>query len=269
MLFVLSPAKTLDYERPVPTERHTLPDLTHRSAELITLLRRFTPLELGRLMELSDPLAALNVARYHAWQPEYTAENSKQAVFAFMGDVYEGLDAASLDAPSLDYLQARVRILSGLYGVLRPLDRMQPYRLEMGTRLANPAGRNLYDFWGDTVTDMLSGMLADAADPVLVNLASDEYFKVVRPKRLKARVVECVFQERKGEGYKIVSFYAKRARGLMARYAASIHATQPEALRDFDREGYRFAPDASDESRYVFRREAAPAKITKAKRLTS
>jgi len=183
--------------------------------------------------------------------------------------VYEGLDAASLDAKGIDYLQSRVRILSGLYGVLRPLDRMQPYRLEMGTRLATPAGRNLYDFWGDTVTDMLSAHLAETPDPVLVNLASDEYFKVVRPKRLKARVVECVFQERKGEGYKIVSFYAKRARGLMARYAASIAATQPEVLRDFDREGYRFAPEVSDDSRYVFRREVPPAKVTKAKRLTS
>ena len=259
MLFVISPAKTLDFDTPATTERYTLPRFTEQSAELIDILKQKTPADIASLMDLSEPLSVLNVSRYQAWRPKFTKTNSKQAVLAFMGDVYEGLDARSLDADSLDHAQARLRILSGLYGVLRPLDRMQPYRLEMGTRLAHAKGRNLYDFWGDALTESLNTELAKFAEPVLVNLASDEYFKAVKPKKLKARLVECSFEDLKNGRYKIISFYAKRARGLMARYALTKRLSQPEQLRDFDVEGYRFAPDASDENRYVFRRDAVPA----------
>jgi cytoplasmic iron level regulating protein YaaA (DUF328/UPF0246 family) len=259
MLFVISPAKTLDFDTPASTDRYTLPRFTERSAALIDILKQKTPADIASLMTLSEPLAALNVSRYQSWRPSFTKANSKQAVLAFMGDVYEGLDARSLDADSLDHAQSRLRILSGLYGVLRPLDRMQPYRLEMGTRLAHANGRNLYDFWGDTLTESLNKELAEFAEPVLVNLASEEYFKAVKPKKLKARLVECSFEDMKNGRYKIISFYAKRARGLMARYALLNRLTAPEQLRDFDMEGYRFAADASDENRYVFRRDAVPA----------
>jgi cytoplasmic iron level regulating protein YaaA (DUF328/UPF0246 family) len=259
MLFVISPAKTLDFDTPASTDRYTLPRFTERSAALIEILKQKTPADIASLMTLSEPLAALNVSRYQSWRPSFTKANSKQAVLAFMGDVYEGLNARTLDADSLDHAQSRLRILSGLYGVLRPLDRMQPYRLEMGTRLAHANGRNLYDFWGDTLTDSLNKELAEFADPVLVNLASEEYFKAVKPKKLKARLVECSFEDMKNGRYKIISFYAKRARGLMARYALVNRLNAPEQLRDFDVEGYRFTPDASDENRYVFRRDAVPA----------
>lgn len=260
MLFVISPAKTLDYDTPAHIAKFTTPAFTEQSAELIALLRHKTPAEIGSLMAISEPLAALNVARYQAWRPRYTAHNSKQAILAFMGDVYEGLDAASLDEADLDYVQQHLRILSGLYGVLRPLDRMQAYRLEMGTRLANPAGSNLYAFWGDRITEALNKELAHDKPAVLVNLASDEYFKSVRPRHLKARLVECVFEDRKGEQYKIISFYAKRARGLMARYALTRRISTVDGLRDFDVEGYRYEAALSQEDRLVFRRDAPPAR---------
>ncbi|WP_028444837.1 peroxide stress protein YaaA [Chitinimonas koreensis] len=257
MLFVLSPAKTLDYDTPPHVERHTRPAFVERSAELIEILKRKSPAEIGSLMSISEPLAALNVSRYQHWSPRFTAANSKQAVLAFMGDVYEGLDAASLDAATLDYAQEHLRILSGLYGVLRPLDRMQPYRLEMGTRLENPAGASLYAFWGDSITAALNAELARKRPPVLVNLASDEYFKAVKPKKLEARLVECAFEDWKGGRYKIISFFAKRARGLMARYALTRRIDTVDGLRGFDLEGYRLDESAGDENRLVFRRRLA------------
>ncbi|MEW9897213.1 peroxide stress protein YaaA [Chitinivorax sp. PXF-14] len=257
MLMVISPAKTLDYTTPPATGRHTEPAFLDRSAELIKSLREYSPAELGRLMTISDELAVLNAGRYQSWQRPFTPDNAKQAVLAFMGDVYEGLHAASLDAGALDYLQSRLRILSGLYGLLRPLDLMQPYRLEMGTRLGNPRGKDLYAFWGDAITDALNELLADATQPVLVNLASDEYFRSVRPKRLAARLITPVFQDLKNGQYKIISFYAKRARGLMVRYAASHGLTEPEALQGFDYDGYGFAPEVSEGDTWVFRRDPA------------
>jgi hypothetical protein len=254
MLFVISPAKTLDYETPPPIDKHTRPAFVARSAELIDILKTRSPADIGALMDISDPLAALNMARYQAWSPRFTRHNSKQALFAFMGDVYEGLDAASFDAADIDFAQQHLRILSGLYGLLRPLDLMQPYRLEMGTRLVNPHGNGLYAFWGDTLTDALNAELKRDTTPVLVNLASDEYFKAVKPKQLKARLVTCTFEDFKGGKYKIISFFAKRARGLMVRYAVKHRLTDPAQLRDFDLEGYRFVGEASDENRLVFRR---------------
>jgi hypothetical protein len=254
MRFVLSPAKTLDYDTPPTTEIATQPAFLEQAAVLIGRLRDYTPAALAELMGLSDKLATLNVARYQAWTPEMTPGEAKQAVLAFKGDVYEGLDAPTLDARALDYLQRHLRILSGLYGLLRPLDLIRPYRLEMGTRLANPAGRDLYAFWGDTLTRALNAEFADDPAPVLVNLASEEYFSALKPKQLNARVVDCVFEDFKNGRYKIISFYAKRARGLMMRYAALHGVTEVEALKGFDLDGYRFDDSVSRTDRWVFRR---------------
>ncbi|MDO5289444.1 MAG: peroxide stress protein YaaA [Pseudomonadota bacterium] len=258
MLFVLSPAKALDYESPLPPQLpHTQPLFQAQAAELIDVLRAKTPAEVASLMSLSDPLAALNVARYAAYSPRFDAGNARQAVLAFNGDVYEGLDAASLAPAQLDWLQAHLCILSGLYGVLRPLDWMQPYRLEMGTKLKTEKGANLYQFWGTRIAQYLNERLAaqDQTPPVLVNLASQEYFKAVDKKTLQARVVDCVFEDYKSGQYKVISFLAKRARGLMARWAAQHQASRPEQLQDFDSEGYAFAPAASAPERLVFRRQ--------------
>ncbi len=255
MLLVISPAKTLDYTTAPTTEKFTRPDFLDHSQQLIDVLRHKTPAEIGSLMDISDQLAVLNVGRYQQWHPGFDPANAKQALLAFMGDVYAGMDAASFNAGELDYAQRHLRILSGLYGVLRPLDLMQPYRLEMGTRLANPRGKDLYGFWGDIITDALNAELAQRERPLLLNLASEEYFKAVRPKRLAAPQIDCVFQDRRGAGpYKIVSFYAKRARGLMARFVIRNRIDQPDGLRDFDLDGYRFEPAASEGQRLVFRR---------------
>jgi uncharacterized protein len=254
MLIVLSPAKTLDYDTPPVTENHTTPDFIKCSAELIDLLKRLSPMQIGSLMGISDPLAALNAARYQSWSPVFSTTNAKQAVLAFNGDVYDGLDAPSLKPAQLDYLQSRVRILSGLYGVLRPLDLMQPYRLEMGTRLTNTRGKDLYAFWDRAVTDALNRELAAQRSQVLVNLASEEYFRVVQTKLLPGPVITPVFEDWKNGKYKIISFYAKRARGLMARYAAVQRVRQAEKLKAFDYDGYAFDAAVSDAHKWVFRR---------------
>lgn len=257
MLIVLSPAKTLDYTTPSTTAVHSQPDFTRDSAELIETLRRYSPAQIGSLMRISDPLAELNAGRYAAWTPQFTPENSKQAVLAFNGDVYEGLNASSLNAKQLDYSQSHIRILSGLYGVLRPLDLMQPYRLEMGTKLATGRGKDLYAFWGDTVTDELNKALAAQKSGALINLASEEYFKVVKPRLLAAPVITPIFEDWKNGKYKVISFYAKRARGLMARYAALKKIKQAEKLKAFDFEGYAFDAAGSNDRNWLFRRRVS------------
>ncbi|MFT3758313.1 peroxide stress protein YaaA [Thauera sp.] len=258
MIFVISPAKALDYETPATTPRFTQPDFLDQSAELIAILRERSPAQIAELMSLSDALASLNAARYEQWSRPFSPDNAKQAVLAFNGDVYEGLDACSLTPEELDWAQDRLRILSGLYGVLRPLDLMQAYRLEMGTRLENARGKNLYAFWGERITDELNRLLAAEADagrePILFNLASDEYFKSVKPAKLKGRLVSAVFEDWKGGRYKIVSFYAKRARGLMSRHLIRNRIDDVEGIKRFAAEGYAFAAEASDEDRLVFRR---------------
>lgn len=256
MLFLISPAKALDYETPPHVATHTQPLFVKDATELITVLRDKSPQQVAELMDLSDQLAGLNVARYQAWRPKFTARNAKQAVLAFDGDVYGGLDARSLGEPELDWLQQHLCILSGLYGVLRPLDWMQPYRLEMGTRLVTPRGKNLYQFWGSRIADYLNQRARADKTPVVVNLASEEYFKAVDRRALQPRVVTCVFEERKGDAYKVISFMAKRARGLMVRHAVQHRITRVEQLQSFDREGYRFVPAASEADRLVFRRDA-------------
>ncbi|WP_215777399.1 peroxide stress protein YaaA [Paludibacterium sp. B53371] len=257
MLMVISPAKTLDYDTPAHTAQFSQPELLNQSAELIRVLRTLSPADLAALMSISDALAVLNVGRFHDWQPPFTPENAKQAVLAFMGDVYEGLDAASLNEQQLSWLQDHLRILSGLYGCLRPLDLMQAYRLEMGTRLANPRGKDLYAFWGEQITEQLKARLAQDPVPVLVNLASNEYFKSVKTAKLGVRIVTPVFQDLKGAQYKVVSFHAKRARGLMVRWAVDHQIDDPEQLKAFDAEGYAFCQAASDDDQWVFRRDHA------------
>jgi hypothetical protein len=262
MLFLLSPAKSLDYDRPLPRgvrQRATEPLFVDRAATLIDSLKPLSANQVAALMDLSDDLATLNVARYAAWVPQHDDRNSRPAVFGFNGDVYDGLDVRSLQAADLAWAQQHVVILSGLYGALRPFDRLQPYRLEMGTRHANPGGKDLYSFWGDTVAQYLDQRLADDKHPVIVNLASQEYFKVADRKALQARVVECVFEDwkadAKGAGqYKIISFFAKRARGAMVRWAIQHRVRSVKALQGFDADGYAFDKAASAADRLVFRR---------------
>ena len=254
MLFLLSPAKALDYATPAGAVPHTQPLFIQQAAELIAVMREKSPQEIATLMKLSDALSGLNAARYEAWSPKFTAQNAKQAALAFNGDVYEGLNAKTLNAPQLAWAQAHVCILSGLYGVLRPLDWMQPYRLEMGTRLVTGKGKNLYQFWGTQIADYLNQRATADTSPLVVNLASEEYFKAVDRHALKARVVTCVFEEFRGDKYKIISFMAKRARGLMVRYAVEHQLVSVEGLKNFDAEGYAFDAAASSLDRLVFRR---------------
>ena len=260
MLYLLSPAKSLDYETRVPARvarAATEPQFLPQSNALIATLRQRSVAEIAALMDLSDALATLNVERYRNWSPEFTAANSKPAVLAFNGDVYGGLDATSLTPAELAWAQDHVAILSGLYGVLRPLDRLQPYRLEMGTALATAQGRNLYAFWGDTLAQHLNERAAADASPVIVNLASQEYFKAAHRAALRPRVIECVFEEWKDGRYKVISFFAKRARGLMARHAIRKRVATPAGLKRFDAEGYGFDAAASEPDRFVFRRRTA------------
>jgi uncharacterized protein len=261
MLIVISPAKSLDFESPVPAALsalpHTQPAFLDRSAALIDILRERSPADISRLMDISDQLAVLNVTRYAEWSPPFSTRNARRAALAFNGDVYEGLAAPTLSADDMAWAQKHLRILSGLYGLLRPLDLMQAYRLEMGTRLANEAGKDLYAFWGDTITEALNADFAKKAEAVLLNLASEEYFKSVRPAKLKARIVTPVFQEWKGCAYKIISFYAKRARGLMSRYAILNRIEDVEQLKAFDVEGYSFDAAASSADQWYFRRKVS------------
>ena len=257
MLFLLSPAKSLDYETPLGDIPHSQPQFKAQSQALIEVLRTQSPQQIASLMDLSDALSALNVARYAAWSPRSTLRNARPAVLAFNGDVYEGLQARTLPVAALEWAQQHMAILSGLYGVLRPLDLLQPYRLEMGTRLATPQGSNLYQFWGSQIAEHLNTRLRADTTPVVVNLASQEYFKAVDRKALKARVIDCVFEDWKAGAYKIISFHAKRARGLMARHAITHRIATPHQLEGFDLEGYAFAPAASEPERLVFRRKAA------------
>ena len=255
MLIVLSPAKTLDYETPVNVAKATEPDFIPRSAELVSVLREMPPASIASLMKISDPLAQLNVARFASWSETFSHDNARQALLAFDGDVYDGLDARSLDRKQLDWAQRHLRVLSGLYGLLRPLDLMQPYRLEMGAKLANPRGRDLYAFWGERIAGELREAMTGFERPVLVNLASDEYFRSVRRPAMPHPVVQPVFQEQRAGVWRVISFSAKRARGSMTRYAIENRITDPHDLKRFDRDGYRYDPAASDEFSWVFRRE--------------
>lgn len=258
MLFLLSPAKSLDYETPAGELPHSLPAFPRQSAELIQVLRRKTPAQLGRLMGISDTLAGLNAARFDAWSPRFSAANAKQAILAFNGDVYDGIDARSLGREDLEWSQQRLCILSGLYGVLRPLDWMQPYRLEMGCALSVGTAANLYQYWAPRIAPHLNARLAADTTPVVVNLASQEYARSVDRNALKARVIDCVFEDWKDGRYRVIGFFAKKARGLMARYAVTRRVSTPGKLRSFDLAGYGFDAAASRPERLVFRRRVVP-----------
>ena len=255
MLLVISPAKTLDYETPLATARFTQPQFLDHAQELIGQLREMSPQQIGELMHLSDKLAALNVARYGSWHPDFTPDNARQALLAFKGDVYTGLAAEDFSEADFDFAQDHLRMLSGLYGLLRPLDLMQPYRLEMGTKLANARGNNLYDFWGERISGWLNEALAAQGDDILLNLASNEYFSSVKRKALKARIINTEFKDQKNGQYKIISFYAKKARGLMARYVIKERIRDPEQLKAFDDQGYRYSAEQSKPDSLVFLRD--------------
>ena len=255
MLMVISPAKTLDYDTPPVIEQSTQPRFVEHSVELIEVLREKSPQDIAKLMSLSDKLASLNVARYGSWERESTPQNAKQALLAFKGDVYTGLNAEDFSTDDFAFAQQHLRMLSGLYGLLRPLDLMQPYRLEMGTKLANPRGKDLYTFWGERISQWLNEDLEAQGDQVLLNLASQEYFGAVKLKALNARVIDTVFKDQKNGQYKIISFYAKKARGLMARYVIKERLQDPEGLKDFNLDGYRFDAASSSENQLVFLRD--------------
>ncbi len=252
MLIVISPAKTLDFESDPITKTHTQPRFLKQSQQLIDDLEKLSVEDVAGLMKLSDKLAALNVARFQTWQPPFNLENAKQAILAFKGDVYTGIDAESLDADDFEFAQQHLRILSGLYGILKPLDLMQAYRLEMGTKFANVKGKDLYQFWGDSLRESLETELDDG---VLINLASNEYFKAVQAKKLNARIITPVFKDWKNGQYKIISFYAKKARGLMSRYIIQQRLKEPEQVKQFDTDGYRYSEEMSSNDDWVFIRD--------------
>ena len=254
MLTIISPAKTLDYESPLATTRYTQPELLDKSSQLITVARKMSPAQIASLMSISDKLAHLNADRFNDWQPDFTPDNARQALLAFKGDVYTGLQAEDFSEKDFDFAQKHLRMLSGLYGLLRPLDLMMPYRLEMGIRLENPQGANLYAFWGDLLTEKLNQLLSEQKSKVLVNLASDEYFKAVKPKLLDGEIIKPVFLDEKNGKYKVISFYAKKARGLMSRFIIENRLTKPEQLTGFDSEGYFFDEEVSSAEELVFKR---------------
>ncbi|MGH1373084.1 MAG: peroxide stress protein YaaA [Cellvibrionaceae bacterium] len=254
MLLVISPAKNLDYETPAKTTQSTTPDFLEQAQQLIEQLRSLAPQDISKLMSISDKLGVLNYDRFQQWSTPFNPDNAKQAVLAFNGDVYTGLNAESFKADDFKFAQKHLRILSGLYGLLRPLDLMQAYRLEMGTKFENNRGKNLYEFWGTLITDALNKQLKSLNSDVLVNLASNEYFKSVKAKSLNATIITPVFKDWKGDKYKIISFYAKKARGLMCAYAINNRITNAEELKGFDLEGYQYDETLSSASDWVFTR---------------
>ncbi|KXS53460.1 MAG: hypothetical protein AWU57_2152 [Marinobacter sp. T13-3] len=254
MLMIISPAKTLDYESPLATETHTQPDFLDDACELVDQLKELEPHQICNLMDISDKLGQLNAERFQNWHTPFTPDNARQAVLAFKGDVYTGLDAESFSEDDFQFAQKHLRILSGLYGLLKPLDLMQPYRLEMGTKFENTRGKDLYAFWGSKITEALNRQLAED-DQVLVNLASNEYFKSVKKRELDARLITPQFKDWKNGKYKMISFYAKKARGLMCRYAIQNQINKAEDLKGFNLDGYYFSEDQSDNNNWVFLRD--------------
>jgi len=255
MLLVISPAKNLDFDSPIATNKFSQPSLLEHSKLLISDCIKLAPAQLSSLMGISDKLAGLNAARFGEWSTPFTPDNARPAVLAFNGDVYTGLDAISFKAKDFDFSQQHMRILSGLYGLLKPLDLMQAYRLEMGTKLANDRGDNLYQFWGDIITNELNQALKEQGDDILVNLASNEYFKSVKKKSLNATIITPAFKDWKNGQYKMISFFAKKARGLMARYIIENQVSDVEQLKNFDLAGYQFSNELSKGNDWVFTRK--------------
>ena len=258
MLAILSPAKTLDFDSPLTTDQHSAPEFTKESTALIKTLRQLEPSDIGSLMGISDKLAVLNHNRYAHWSAKFDdASGARASLLAFKGDVYLGLDAQTLSKRDFTWAQKRLRVLSGLYGLLRPLDRIHPYRLEMGTALRNTAGKDLYEFWGGKVTQALNETLAGQRSKVLINLASNEYYKVVQAQNIDGRIVTINFKEWRRDAYRFVSFSAKKARGLMARYMIDQRAERADDLKAFDVEGYAFNEELSSRDEWIFTRHFA------------
>ena len=255
MLMVISPAKSLDYESPLKIESYSIPDYLENSAELIEIMKKKSLQDLVDIMHVSHKIAELNVERFKSWNMPFSPVNARQAILAFKGDVYKGLDPATLSEENFDYTQSNLRILSGLYGLLRPLDLIQPYRLEMGLKLNSKKTKTLYQFWGDKITNGLRTLLEEQEIPVLVNLASNEYFKSVNRNNLKCRLVTPEFKDFKNGKYKIIQFFAKKARGLMVRYAIDHSIINPEDLKNFDYDGYVFNSELSHSDNWVFSRK--------------
>ena len=260
MLIVVSPAKTLDYDTPPKTKKFTIPDYLDDSAELIHRMREFSSLDISELMHVSTKIADLNFDRFEAWNKKFTEKNAKQAVLAFKGDVYTGLGAESFSAQDFSFAEKHFRMLSGLYGLLRPLDLMQAYRLEMGTRLSTDRGKNLYEFWGNTVTDGLNSQLKKIKSKYLINLASNEYFKVVKPKVLQGEIITPAFKELKNGEYKMIGVYAKKARGSLSRYIIQNQLSDIEDIKSFDVDGYKFNKKVSKGNNWVFTRKSPNSK---------
>ncbi|MCW8973846.1 MAG: peroxide stress protein YaaA [Gammaproteobacteria bacterium] len=254
MLLVISPAKTLDYDTPPKTKTFTIPDYLDDSQILIDRARQYSALDIAELMAVSMKIAELNFERFEQWRTPFTPENAKQAALAFKGDVYTGLDAESFSAADFKFAQSHLRILSGLYGLLRPLDLMQPYRLEMGRKVDTGRGKNLYEFWGDKITEGLNRQMKNIKSPYLINLASSEYFKSVKPKRLDGEIITPEFKDWKNGQYKMMGVYAKKARGQLSRFVIQNRLTEPEAMKDFDVDGYVFNEELSSDSKWVFTR---------------
>lgn len=257
MLMVISPAKTLDFESTPGTKKHSCPQYLGKSGVLINVLRKQSPKSLGKLMGISPKLAEINAERYQNWRPPFTLANAKQALFAFKGDVYMGLAAESYNARDIAFAQKHLRILSGLYGLLKPLDLIQAYRLEMGTKLKNPGGKDLYAFWGDEITGAINAVLVSHRSKVLVNLASKEYFGSIRPEALDGRLVTPVFKDFNNGNYKVLGFFAKKARGLMASYIIKNRIDKADDIKSFDMDGYRFNSDLTQDDAWVFTRKAS------------
>lgn len=258
MLLLISPAKTLDFETPAPTAEFTQADFLKQSKQLISELRVLAPQDISKLMSISDKLGALNFDRFARWKTPFKPTNAKQAVYAFQGDVYTGMQAETFSEDDIQFAQQHLRILSGLYGLLRPLDLIQAYRLEMGTSFANSRGKNLYEFWGDSITAAVNKQLKEISSSVVINLASNEYFSAIKPKSLKAEIITPVFKDQKNGQYKIISFFAKKARGMMSAYIIQNRITEPEAIKQFDVAGYAFEPSQSSEREWVFTRDEIP-----------
>lgn len=257
MLVVVSPAKNLDYDSLLTTQKHSQPALLDHSQILIDRCKKLSPANISSLMGISDKLAGLNAARFGEWQQPFTTDNARPALLAFNGDVYTGIDAKTLTEQNFDYAQQHLRILSGLYGLLKPLDLMQAYRLEMGSKLDNERGANLYQFWGDIITEALNTALAEQGDNILVNLASNEYFKSVKKKSFTGDIITPAFKDWKNGQYKIISFFAKKARGLMARYIIQNKLTMADDIKQFDLGGYQYEPTMSKGNDWVFTRKQA------------
>mgnify|MGYP001377260066 CR=1 FL=1 len=255
MLIVISPAKTLDFESAPITKIHTQPEFLKESRQLVKQLKEMTPAKVSSLMKISDKLGVLNFLRFNEWKTPFTLDNSKQAVLAFKGDVYTGINAQTFSSQDLKFAQKHLRILSGLYGVLRPLDLIQAYRLEMGTKLENKQGKDLYEFWASKLTDQINQDLKASKSKYLINLASNEYFKSLQADDINAEIIVPVFKDYKNGHYKIISFFAKKARGLMSAYIIRNSLKNSEELKAFDVDGYKFYKSESNESNWVFQRK--------------